>query len=188
MAYRLHRFDYDTSVEKNVKLFLTNQEVDVCDALGRKGLNWYILPRLYPEMKDRIAWHRDQGHVLVLVTSAFDSVCRPVYEHLEFDHLCCTFIERKDGFFTGQAHMPLCHDQGKAYYIKKISERYHIDLDQSYAYADNISDLPMLEAVGNPIATNPDKYLRKKAHQNNWTIMDCKKPKIQQPHSSKSAS
>jgi len=51
-----------------------------------------------------------------------------------------------------------------------------IDLERSYAYSDSIADLPMLEAVGHPVAVNPDKELRKQAEEREWDIRDFRRP------------
>ena len=57
-----------------------------------------------------------------------------------------------------------------------LAERAGIDLTRSYAYSDSVTDLPMLEAVGNPVAVNPDKELRREAEERGWQIRDFRRP------------
>ena len=58
----------------------------------------------------------------------------------------------------------------------QLAARVGIDLSRSYAYSDSITDLPMLEAVGEPVAVNPDKDLRKIAEERDWQIRDFRRP------------
>src|SRR4030067_490263 len=66
--------------------------------------------------------------------------------------------------------------EAKAQAIRDLAERVGLDLEGSYAYSDSISDLPMLEAVGHPVAVNPDKDLRKEAEAREWDIRDFRRP------------
>src|SRR5438874_271815 len=60
--------------------------------------------------------------------------------------------------------------------MKEIAEREGIDLSGSYAYSDSMTDLPMLEAVGHPVAVNPDRELRREAERRGWQIRDFRRP------------
>jgi uncharacterized protein (TIGR03382 family) len=65
---------------------------------------------------------------------------------------------------------------GKAEAIQKLAERDNIDLAGSYAYSDSGTDLPMMEIVGNPVAVNPEKDLRKVAEERDWPILEFQRP------------
>src|SRR5690606_39557681 len=60
---------------------------------------------------------------------------------------------------------------GKAEAIRAMADRVGIDLAESFAYSDSITDLPMLEAVGHPVAVNPDRELRAIAEERDWQIL-----------------
>ena len=60
--------------------------------------------------------------------------------------------------------------------IREVAAREAIDLSGSYAYSDSVTDLPMLEAVGHPIAVNPDHALRREAERRGWQIRDFRRP------------
>src|SRR5918992_1515906 len=64
--------------------------------------------------------------------------------------------EVRDGVYTGRSAGPFTYREGKAEAIRQLAEHEGIDLEQSYAYSDSESDLPMLRAVGHPVAVNPD--------------------------------
>jgi phosphoserine phosphatase len=81
----------------------------------------------------------------------------------------------KDGKYTGELEF-YCYGEGKAEMIGKVAAEQMLDLTGSYAYSDSITDLPMLEAVGHPVAVNPDRELRREAERRGWKIRDFRRP------------
>ena len=79
------------------------------------------------------------------------------------------------GSYTGELEF-YSYGEHKAEAMKEIAEREGIDLSGSYAYSDSATDLPMLEAVGHPIAVNPDRELRKEAERRGWQVRDFRRP------------
>ena len=90
---------------------------------------------------------------------------------LGFDGGIGSRSEVVDGVYTGRAGGPFTYREGKAEAIRELAEREGIDLAQSYAYSDSESDLPMLRAVGHPVAVNPDRALEKIARAEGWRVM-----------------
>ena len=80
-----------------------------------------------------------------------------------------------DGRYTGELEF-YAFGEGKAEAIRELAGRVGIDLERSYAYSDSITDLPMLEAVGHPVAVNADKELRKVAEDRGWEVRDFRSP------------
>jgi len=80
-----------------------------------------------------------------------------------------------EGRYTGElAFYSYGEQKGEA--IRALAERSGLDLAGSYAYSDSFTDVPMLEAVGNPVAVNPDRDLRKHAEEHGWQIRDFRRP------------
>jgi phosphoserine phosphatase len=79
--------------------------------------------------------------------------------------------EIEDGRYTGRPDGPFTYREGKAEAIRRVAAEERIDLTESYAYSDSESDLPMLRAVGNPVAVNPDAELRRVAKEEGWRII-----------------
>jgi HAD superfamily hydrolase (TIGR01490 family) len=77
-----------------------------------------------------------------------------------------------DGRYTGRLDGPFCYKEGKAEVLRAIAAERGYDLAASYAYSDSLSDLPMLEAVGHPVAVNPEPGLREVAEQRGWPIVE----------------
>ena len=79
--------------------------------------------------------------------------------------------EVRDGVYTGRPAGPFTYREGKAEAIRELAAERGIDLSESYAYSDSESDLPMLRAVGHPVAVNPDSELERVAREEGWRIM-----------------
>lgn len=79
--------------------------------------------------------------------------------------------ERRDGFYTGRPDGPFTYREGKAEAIREVARERGIDLDSSFAYSDSESDLPMMRAVGHPVAVNPDSELERVAREEGWQII-----------------
>ena len=77
----------------------------------------------------------------------------------------------RDGVYTGKPAGPFTYREGKAVAIRELAEREGIDLSASFAYSDSESDLPMMRAVGHPVAVNPDRVLERVAREEGWRIM-----------------
>ena len=77
----------------------------------------------------------------------------------------------RDGHYTGRLAGPFTYREGKAEALRLLAEREGIDLAASYAYSDSESDLPMLRAVGHPVAVNPDAELERVARAEEWETL-----------------
>lgn len=125
-------------------------------------------------LKDALAQvhqHQGQGHRIVLVTGGLDFVVTPLAQWLQADILATSLRER-DGKFTGQLEKLPMVGVTKAEVMRSYAHQNSLDLKVSFAYADSISDKPMLECVGHPIAVNPDSSLLKLAQRNGWQIVE----------------
>jgi len=90
---------------------------------------------------------------------------------LQFDGALGSRSEVVDGRYTGRAGGPFAYREGKATLMRELAEAEGIDLSESYAYSDSESDLPMLRAVGHPVAVNPDGPLAKVAREEGWDVL-----------------
>jgi HAD superfamily hydrolase (TIGR01490 family) len=130
-----------------------------------------ILPRVYPQMLD-VAWrHQDAGRPVYIVTAASQEIAELLARVLVFDGGIGARSEIRDGVYTGRPEGPFTYREGKAEAIRQVAAREGIDLAESYAYSDSESDLPMLRAVGHPVAVNPDAELARVAREEGWEIM-----------------
>ncbi|MFL5839968.1 MAG: HAD family hydrolase [Thermoleophilaceae bacterium] len=130
-----------------------------------------ILPRIYPQMLD-VAWrHQDAGRPVFIVTAASQEIAELLASVLIFDGGIGARSEVQDGVYTGRPDGPFTYREGKAEAIREVARRDGIDLAESWAYSDSESDLPMLRAVGHPVAVNPDAELYRVAREEGWEVM-----------------
>ncbi len=134
-----------------------------------------IDPYVYQEALDLIAEHRRNARLVFIVSSSPEEVVRPLARHFGISGVIATRARIEDGRYTGELEF-YCAGEAKAQAIRDLAARAGIDLSGSYAYSDSISDLPMLEAVGHPVAVNPDRDLRKVAEERGWEILDFRNP------------
>jgi len=121
----------------------------------------------------QIAWHIAEGHRIVFVSGTLAPLARAVARQLpgEID-VIATGIESTDGRWTGRIAGDHVRGREKACAIFEFADGNGLRLDQSYAYGDQISDLPMLESVGHPVAANPGFRLERAARLRGWPICD----------------
>ena len=141
----------------------------------REALEDVVDPYIYQEALDLIALHRALGRRVFIVSSSPEEVARPLAERMGVGDVIATRAEIVDGLYTGRLEF-YCYREHKAEAIRRIAGELGIDLETSYAYSDSITDRPMLESVGNPVAVNPDRELRRLAQQRGWTIRDFRRP------------
>jgi HAD superfamily hydrolase (TIGR01490 family) len=131
-----------------------------------------ILPRIYPQMLALAYEHQDAGRRVYIFTAASQELAEMLAHVLTFDGgIGSQFSAVQDGVYTGQPTGLFIYGADKARAIKRLADQEGIDLSQSYAYSDSASDLPMLRAVGHPVAVNPDKELLAEARENGWQVL-----------------
>jgi HAD superfamily hydrolase (TIGR01490 family) len=142
----------------------------------RETLDEVISPIVFAEALELFDQHHAAGRRVVIVSSAPLEVVGPLGEFLGADEVIATRAEiDEEGNYTGEVAF-YAYGPFKADAIREIAERELIDLSASYAYSDSITDLPMLEAVGHPVAVNPDRELAKEAREREWEVRSFQRP------------
>jgi HAD superfamily hydrolase (TIGR01490 family) len=117
--------------------------------------------------------HRQAGDKVVLLSSTHHILANAVQQDLHFDHLLCNHLaSNAQGVFTGELDGPLCFGEGKRVVAQALCQQWHVPLSDCTFYTDSSSDLPILEAVGHPVAVNPDPRLRRRARKEGWPQVD----------------
>jgi HAD superfamily hydrolase (TIGR01490 family) len=130
-----------------------------------------VLPRAYPQMLEEAWRHQDAGRAVYIVTAASQEIAESLAQVFTFDGGIGMRSEVRDGHYTGRPDGPFTYREGKATAIRETAEREGYDLSESWAYSDSESDLPMLRAVGHPVAVNPDHELMRVAREEGWQVM-----------------
>ncbi len=131
-----------------------------------------VLPYARAEME----MHRTDGRRLVIATTSPDDLVRPLAEALGFDDIVATRYARVDGVFAGEVDGHYVWGKGKLLAVREWAEANGADLHESYAYSDSYFDLPLLKAVGHPVAVNPDPRLAVAATARRWPVRHFDSP------------
>jgi len=115
------------------------------------------------------------GHQIIIISSSGTDVVEPIGQRLGADLAIGTQVGIEDGKYTGEI-LFYAYGPGKAEAMRDLAAERGFDLAECYAYSDSFTDVPMLEAVGHPVAVNPDTELRKLAVEKDWPIRDFAKP------------
>ncbi len=159
------------ALRERIAASLTGTRVRDLERLGSAVLAG-ILPRVYPQVLALAYEHQDAGRRAFIVTAASQELADILARVLSLDGAIGSDLsEVVDGVYTGRPTGAFVYRAGKAQAIEELAGREGIDLAASYAYSDSESDLPMLRAVGHPVAVNPDGNLTRIARQEGWEIL-----------------
>ena len=134
-----------------------------------------IRPSIYAGAKAIVDADRAQGFRPVLVTGELDVALAAVVRYFGFDAVISNSLVYENGAATGKVVPPLIAEAEKVAAIERLGREWDADLSQSKAYSDSFSDAPMLESVGNPVAVNPDRRLKRVAVKRGWPILELKR-------------
>ncbi len=173
LRYRLRGTTDERTAEvlKVARELITGVPAKAIDRMGPEVMA-AILPRVYPQMLEEIYIHQDAGRPTFIVSAAGNGVVEQLAHVLGMDGGIGTRYEVDgEGNFTGRLDGPFVYGEGKVTAMREFAARHEIELADSYAYSDSLSDLPMLRAVGNPVAVNPDPPLAAIAREEGWQTL-----------------
>jgi len=135
-----------------------------------------VAPLVYAEALSIIDQHQRAGRKVVVISSSPIEIVEPLCRYLGLDNVIATRPEiDEEGKYTGSIDFH-AYGPGKAEAMRELAVREDLSLPDSFAYSDSFTDLPMMEAVGHPVAVNPDKELRAVAVEREWEILEFEKP------------
>jgi HAD superfamily hydrolase (TIGR01490 family) len=176
-VYLLQGADEDSMdrMRDYLKTLCAGWPVETVNAIVAETLHELIDPMVYAEAVALFDEHHTAGRDVVIVSSSGEEVVGPIGEMLGVDHVIATRMVVEDGRYTGEIAF-YAYGAGKAEAIRELAAERGYDLDQCWAYSDSYTDRPMLEAVGHPVAVNPDKPLRRHAAEQGWRLREFKRP------------
>ena len=170
--FRLRGADDDTTTGVRDRILGAVKGIHYDDLVA---LNADIVPKLIarvrPEAQRLVDLHRHAGRATYIVSASPVELVAPLAQALGMTAGLGTRSAVADGVYTGELAGPFCYGPGKVEAMTELARWEGYDLGQCYAYSDSASDLPMLEAVGHPVAVNPDGPLARVAHDHGWPIV-----------------
>ncbi len=153
----------------------TGWEVEQVRAIVDETLHDLINPLVYDEAVSLIEAHHAAHRDVVIVSSSGEEVVRPIGEMVGADEVIATRMVVADGRYTGEIAF-YAFGPYKADAMRTLAGQRGYDLTESWAYSDSATDVPMLEAVGHPVAVNPDKALLRVASERGWPVVTFARP------------
>jgi HAD superfamily hydrolase (TIGR01490 family) len=130
-----------------------------------------LRPLVYEEPLRLVERHRARGERVYIVSATLQEIVQHIADDLGFDGAIGSTCEVVGGVYTGRT-LRAAHGAGKAEALRTLADAEGFDLAESTAYSDSYSDVPFLEAVGYPVAANPDRKLRRIAAERGWPVVD----------------
>lgn len=171
-----HRVDdsgtsYHQVVRRVTRALQGVSEATLCQ-MGEEAFHNSIEKSLYSEAITLVEAHRAAGHRLVIVSAASRYQVEPVARVLGIEEFCYTRLEVEDGKFTGRLVAPLCYGEGKTLAARRVARKHRGKLRDCWFYTDSSADLPLLRAVGHPVAVNASDKLGVHARTNHWPQLE----------------
>jgi HAD superfamily hydrolase (TIGR01490 family) len=158
------------STRERAQALVAGHSVSDFTKVGEMAWRRSIAPKVFPDVQKLLTDHVATGHQVWLLTASPQSLAAIMARDLRFSGAIGTQLEIKDGKYTGEIDGELLHGPVKAAAAIAHAQKHSIDLAACYAYSDSFADVPLLEAVGNPVAVNPDHALLALAIERGWPV------------------
>jgi HAD superfamily hydrolase (TIGR01490 family) len=158
-----------SAAEDGMKILEGFSVADMQELVG-DAMETVLRPLVYAEPLRLVEQHRARGEKVYVVSATLQEIVEHIARDLGFDGAIGSTCEIVDGVYTGRS-LRAAHGVGKADALRALAVEQNIDLARSTAYSDSYSDVPFLEAVGRPVAVNPDKKLRRIARERGWPTL-----------------
>ncbi len=139
-----------------------------------------LRPLLYAEPLRLVQQHRERGERVYIVSATLQEIVQHIADDLGFDGAVGSTCEIEDGVYTGKS-LRAAHGEGKAQAVRALAAAEGLVLPECTAYSDSASDVPFLEAVGHPVAVNPDSRLRRVARERGWPVLEFSERLVPSP-------
>ncbi len=170
-----HTSEQMDNTRDQLTAMVSGWDVQQVRSIAEETMHTVVTPTIYAEARELIEHHQSLGHDVIIISASVKELVEPIARELGVSKTVNTILESEDGRYTGEV-LFYCKGEAKARSILELAEENGYSLDASFAYSDAFTDLTMLETVGNPVAVNPDRALKKTALERGWKILSFKNP------------
>ena len=158
---------------------LSHLTVAEIDAMMPRFVEQYVAPRIYSEGHQILDIQRELGNRLLIISATAEFIVSAVATYLNIKDVLAIRLASEEGYYTGKIDGVPTFRHGKVTRLQSWLIEHDETLDAAQFYSDSINDLPLLEQVDYPIATNPDSQLIQIAVQRNWSVLHWSAPQIE---------
>lgn len=171
VRYRLGRMQFERLLVRAAG-YLRGESITELDDVGERLFADHITGRVYPHMQEVVQAHQQQGHTVVLSSSALTIHAEPVAHHLGIPQVLCNRFELDErGVLTGGVVKPVVWGPEKAAAVQRFCAINGVDLAESFFYADGDEDAALMSLVGRPRPVNPRPGLAALAAERGWPVL-----------------
>ncbi len=171
--YQAGKLDIQAYLQFALRPLAGRTVVEVAE-LQQRFMKDYVEPMLLPAAFSLLDKHREQGDKLVIITASNTVITKPIAKRLGVSTLMGCDVEIKEGKFTGASVGIPSFREGKVARLTEWMSTNNYSLDGAWFYSDSHNDVPLLERVDNPVATDPDPQLAELARQRSWPIISLR--------------
>lgn len=171
--YQAGKLDIQAYLQFALRPLAGRTVVEVAE-LQQRFMKDYVEPMLLPAAFSLLDKHREQGDKLVIITASNTVITKPIAKRLGVSTLMGCNVEIKEGKFTGASVGIPSFREGKVARLTEWMSTNNYSLDGAWFYSDSHNDVPLLERVDNPVATDPDPQLAELARQRSWPIISLR--------------
>jgi HAD superfamily hydrolase (TIGR01490 family) len=172
--YVAGRLDIDAYVDFATAPWRDRPAADL-ESASKRFIDSIFKPMLTAPAVDLIQQHQRAGDLMAIVTATNDFITGPIARLLGIDELIATQLERdSEGRITGKINGVAAFREGKVHRVQQwlaARDMKLADFERTYFYSDSTNDLPLLESVSDPVATNPGTALERIAVERGWPVL-----------------
>ncbi|MBP03373.1 MAG: hypothetical protein CMA72_01100 [Euryarchaeota archaeon] len=148
---------------------------EVLETLSQDIAKEKLASKITQQARDKLDWHREQGHRLVLVTATIAPMAEAMAEVLGMDAVYGCGPANRSGILSGsESGWSVPRRKGKVPIVKQDAEENGHDLEQCYGYGNTMADSWFMRITGNPVAINSKGSFKQFAKEHNWEMHDWK--------------
>jgi HAD superfamily hydrolase (TIGR01490 family) len=153
---------------------LAENDMDTLEEWRSRYLTEIIEPLILPKACNLLDKHRQQGHVLLVITATNSFLTEPISRAFGVENLIASDPEIVNGRYTGQVSGTPSYAAGKVSRFHAWLDDNQMQAEEIWFYSDSHNDIPLLEEVTHPIAVDPDTVLQKEAETRGWPIISLR--------------
>ncbi|EXU73778.1 HAD family hydrolase [Erwinia mallotivora] len=136
----------------------------------RRFIHRDIMPRVYPAAREKLAWHKQRGDQILVISASGEHLVAPIAEQLDANGALAIGVEIVDERYSGQIYGTMTYKAGKVTRLNEWLAQQGLAFDNIWAYSDSMNDLPMLEHADHPHVINPAEPLKQLADERGWQV------------------
>lgn len=173
VLYKLNRLPREVVYRKVFDIMGRYTVIEMIAFMDRNFAS-HVAPRLYRGGVEKVSEHQEMGHITVIATAAGEYIAERVRAQVGADDIIASHTPIRGDHMYGDDLSNMAFMEGKLLMAKEYCEKAGADLADCWFYSDSASDLPLLEAVGNPVMVNPQLKLRQETRGRDWPVLRFK--------------